>query len=68
MKESISRRRFLEASLLGGAGASVELAVPITRGSETNLLSKKLAEVSCNAGKLNFELQPWRLRTFEIDL
>jgi alpha-mannosidase len=47
-------------------GASVELAVPMTRASETNLLGKKVAEVSTSAGKLNFELQPWRLRTFEV--
>ena len=46
--------------------ASVELAVPMTGASETNLLGKKVAEASTSAGKLNFELQPWKLRTFEI--
>jgi alpha-mannosidase len=46
--------------------AAVELGVPMTGASETNLLGKKVAEVSTSAGKLNFELQPWRLRTFEV--
>jgi alpha-mannosidase len=57
--------RFLEVEGKKGS-ASVELAVPITGAAETNLLGKKVAEVSSIAGKLNFELQPWRLRTFEI--
>jgi alpha-mannosidase len=47
--------------------ASVELAVPMTGAAETNLLGKKVAEGSLRAGKLSFELQPWRLRTFEIN-
>jgi alpha-mannosidase len=57
--------RFVEIEGKKG-GASVELAVPMTGASETNLLGKKVAEVSSSAGKLNFELQPWRLRTFEV--
>ena len=57
--------RFVEVE--GKTGdASVELALPMTAASETNLLGKKSAEVSISAGKLNFSLQPWRLRTFEI--
>jgi alpha-mannosidase len=48
--------------------ASVELALPVAAASETNLLGKKVADVSLSAGKLSFELQPWRVRTFEIDL
>jgi hypothetical protein len=59
--------RFVEVEGKKG-DASVELAVPITGASETNLLGKKLAEGSLTAGKLSFELQPWRLRTFEINL
>jgi alpha-mannosidase len=47
--------------------ASVELAVPMSGASETNLLGKKVAEVSSSAGKLNFELQSWKLRTFEVN-
>jgi len=59
--------RFVEVE--GKTGdASVELALPMTAASETNLLGKKSAEVSMTAGKLNFSLQPWRLRTFEISL
>jgi alpha-mannosidase len=57
--------RFVEVEGKKGS-ASVELAVPMTGASETNLLGKKVAEVSSSAGKLDFQLQPWRLRTFEI--
>jgi hypothetical protein len=57
--------RFVEVEGKKG-DASVELAIPMTRASETDLLGKKVAEVSSSAGKLNFELQPWRVRTFEI--
>jgi alpha-mannosidase len=57
--------RFVEVE--GKTGdASVELALPMTAASETNLLGEKTAEVSLSAGKLNFALQPWRVRTFEI--
>jgi alpha-mannosidase len=59
--------RLVEVEGKKGA-ASVELAVPMTGGSETNLLGKKVAEVSTSPGKLNFELEPWKLRTFEIGL
>jgi len=57
--------RFVEVEGKKG-NASVELAIPMTGASETNLLGKKLVGVSTSAGKLDFELQPWRLRTFEI--
>jgi hypothetical protein len=57
--------RFVEIEGKKG-GASVELALPMTGASETNLLGKKVGEVSSSAGKLNFELQPWKVRTFEI--
>jgi alpha-mannosidase len=46
--------------------ASVELAVAMAGASETNFLGKKVAEVSSSAGSLNFELQPWKVRTFEV--
>jgi alpha-mannosidase len=59
--------RFVEVEGKQGS-ASVELAVPMTGVSETNLAGKKVAEVSSSAGKLNFQLQPCRLRTFEINL
>jgi len=58
--------RFVEVEGKKG-DASVELAVQMTGAAETNLLGKKMAEVSLRAGKLNFELQPWRLHTFEIN-
>jgi alpha-mannosidase len=48
------------------SGASVELALPIARCSETDLLGNKVAEVACDGSRLNFEIQPWRVRTFEI--
>jgi alpha-mannosidase len=57
--------RFVEVEGKKGS-ASVELAVPMTGVSETDLMGKKVAEVSASSGKLDFELQPWRLRTFEI--
>jgi alpha-mannosidase len=57
--------RFVEVEGKKG-DASVELDVPMTGASETNLQGKKVGEVSSSAGKLSFELQPWRLRTFEI--
>ena len=59
--------RFLEVEGKHGS-ASVELALPMAAASETNLLGKKLTEVSSDSGKLSFELQPWRVRTFEIGL
>ncbi len=46
--------------------ASVDLGVQTTTAFETNLLGKKVAEAHSSAGKLEFELQPWRVRTFEI--
>jgi alpha-mannosidase len=58
--------RFLEIEGRKG-DASVELAMPMTGASETNLLGKKLAQASTRAGKLTFDLHPWRLRTFEIN-
>ena len=57
--------RFVEVEGKKGS-AAVELALPMTGTSETNLLGKKAAEASASAGKLNFELQSWRLRTFEV--
>jgi hypothetical protein len=57
--------RFVEIEGKKGS-AAVEVAVPMTGASETNLLGEKVAEASSSPGKLNFELQPWRVRTFEI--
>jgi alpha-mannosidase len=57
--------RFVEVEGKPGS-ASVELAVPMTAASGTNLEGKKVAEVASSDGKLTFELQPWRLRTIEV--
>jgi hypothetical protein len=48
------------------ADASIELAIPMATVTETNLLGDKVADVSFSAGKLGIELNPWRVRTFEI--
>ena len=48
------------------SGASVELALPIARCSETDLLGNRVADVPCDGSRVNFEIQPWRVRTFEI--
>ena len=47
-------------------GASLDLAIPATRASETNLLGTKIADATARSGKLTFELEPWRVRTFEV--
>lgn len=46
--------------------ASVELALPVARCSETDLLGNRVADVAWDGSRLNFEIQPWRVRTFEI--
>jgi alpha-mannosidase len=48
------------------SGASVELALPMARCSETDLLGNRVADVPCDGSRLNFEIQPWKVRTFEI--
>ncbi len=59
-----------EVRILETAGekgpASIELVVPSTGAAETNLEGKKIAEVDHGSGKLSFELEPWRVRTFEV--
>jgi hypothetical protein len=57
--------RILETAGEKGA-ASIELVIPSTGAAETNLEGKKIAEVDHSSGKLNFELEPWRVRTFEV--
>ncbi len=57
--------RVLEVS--GGKGAaSIDLAIPAQTAVETDLRGKRLVEVAHHGGKLNFELQPWKTRTFEV--
>jgi alpha-mannosidase len=48
------------------AESSVELAIPMSGVAETNLLGNKVAEVSRSGSKLNFKIQPWKIRTFEL--
>ena len=49
-----------------GANASIELGIPPATVTETNLLGDRVADVLSSAGKLDIELHPWRVRTFEI--
>ena len=46
--------------------ASIEIDVSTARVCETNLLGKKIADVACKAGRINFESKPWQVQTFEI--
>ena len=48
------------------AAASAELAIPVAGAVETDLLGKKLAEVSPNGNQFSFDIQPWKIRTFEV--
>ncbi len=57
--------RIQETAGASGA-ASLELAVPGKAAAETDLQGKKTGNVAHNAGKLNFELQPWKVKTFEV--
>ena len=44
----------------------LSLAWPVNSAMETNLLGKKVADASLSGSKLSFEIQPWRVRTFEL--
>ena len=57
--------RTLEIEGAGGE-ASVQLDIPVTSASETNLLGTKIADVSPSGNKLKFGLHPWKANTFEI--
>ena len=46
--------------------ASIEIDMPAPHACETNLLGKKIADVACHSGKLNFESKPWKVQTFEF--
>jgi alpha-mannosidase len=48
------------------AATSVELPSPVTAAIETNLLGNKVAEVSRTGSRLDFKIQPWKIRTFEV--
>lgn len=46
--------------------AAVELALAVNGASETNLLGHKTAEVARTGNRLDFEIKPWRVHTFEV--
>jgi len=46
--------------------ASIEIDVPAAHARETNFLGKKIADVACHSGKVDFESKPWKVQTFEI--
>jgi alpha-mannosidase len=48
------------------AAATVQLEVPVAGAVETNLIGKKVGEVSQHSNKLGFKIQPWKIRTFEV--
>ena len=48
------------------SAATVQLEVPVAGAVETNLVGKKVGEVSRASGKLSFKTQPWKIRTFEV--
>jgi alpha-mannosidase len=48
------------------SAASVELGFPVTGACETNLLGAKVADVERKNHQLRFDIQPWKIRTFEI--
>jgi alpha-mannosidase len=46
--------------------ANVELGLPIVGASETNLLGVKTADIVPKGNQLQFALDPWKIRTFEV--
>ena len=49
------------------ARASVELGFPVAEARETNLLGAKVADVAREGNRLQFAVEPWKIRTFEVD-
>jgi len=56
--------RIQEVAGLKGA-ASIAVNVPARGAAETDLQGKKVREAKFSSGKLSFDLDPWRVRTFE---
>ena len=48
--------------------ASVELSLPLVSAYETNLLGAKVADVAREESRLRFPIDPWKIRTFELDI
>ena len=63
MRQAITRRRFLQAGAMAGAGVALFRPAAV----ETNLVGRKVGEVSRSGGELAFETKPWKVRTFEIE-
>jgi alpha-mannosidase len=53
---------------IGGSGgeASIQLNLPMTKASETNLLGTKIADVAASGNKLKFETYPWKVNTLHV--
>jgi hypothetical protein len=49
------------------AKAEVALGFPVAGACETNLLGRKTADVDRDGSKLRLAVDPWKIRTFEID-
>jgi alpha-mannosidase len=45
----------------------VQMALPVRRAAETDLLGRKTGEAPLRDGRLAFRIQPWKIRTFEVD-
>lgn len=48
------------------SAASVELGFPIAGACETNLLGAKVVNVEREESRFCFDIQPWKIRTFEV--
>ncbi len=49
-----------------GSAATIGFDFPLAAACETNLFGAKTAEVARNANRLEFPLDPWKIRTFKI--
>ena len=49
------------------AKADVTLSFPVNAATETNLVGTKLADVERENNKLRLSVDPWKIRTFEIE-
>ena len=48
------------------ASATLDLALPVTGASETDLLGNKVADVSHDGSRLKFKTQPWKVHNFDL--
>ena len=46
--------------------ATVKLGLPVKRAIETDLLGRRIGEVSYDQGQLAFRIEPWKFRTFGL--